>query len=129
MNPLTGGRFDIHFHRRDAEHAENLFNFLLSAETRLTRLSPPASQALRAGGGKQKSAAFRGFNWLLSIRYPHKWFGLSIEAETFPLPSSLPCSSGRWYWGQRQRKNNVFSAIFASRAKRAVYTNLPTRIA
>jgi len=39
MNPLTGGRFDIHFHRRDAEHAENLFNFLLSAETRLTRLS------------------------------------------------------------------------------------------
>ena len=49
MNPLKGGRFDIHFHRRDAEHAEDLFNFLLSAETRLTRLSPPASQALRAG--------------------------------------------------------------------------------
>jgi hypothetical protein len=47
--PLKGGRFDIHFHRRDAEHAEDLFNFLLSAETRLTRLSPPASQALRAG--------------------------------------------------------------------------------
>jgi hypothetical protein len=39
MNPLKGGRFDIHFHRRDAEHAEDLFNFLLSAETRLTRLS------------------------------------------------------------------------------------------
>jgi len=37
--PLKGGRFDIHFHRRDAEHAEDLFNFLLSAETRLTRLS------------------------------------------------------------------------------------------
>jgi hypothetical protein len=36
MNPIKGGRFDIHFHRRDAEH---LFNFLLSAETRLTRLS------------------------------------------------------------------------------------------
>jgi hypothetical protein len=32
MNPLKGGRFDIHFHRRDAEHAEDLFNFLLSAE-------------------------------------------------------------------------------------------------
>jgi hypothetical protein len=32
MNPLKGGRFDIHFHRRDAEHAEELFNFLLSAE-------------------------------------------------------------------------------------------------
>jgi len=29
MNPLKGGRFDIHFHRRDAE---DLFNFLLSAE-------------------------------------------------------------------------------------------------
>ena len=39
MNPLKGGRFDIHFHRRDAERAEDLFNFLLSAETRLTRLS------------------------------------------------------------------------------------------
>jgi hypothetical protein len=39
MNPLKEGRFDIHFHRRDPEHAENLFNFLLSAETRLTRLS------------------------------------------------------------------------------------------
>ena len=39
MNPLKGGRFDIHFHRRDAEHAEDLFNFLLSAETRLTCLS------------------------------------------------------------------------------------------
>ncbi|MGB5617373.1 MAG: hypothetical protein WBM78_11065 [Desulfobacterales bacterium] len=36
MNPLKGGRFDIHFNRRDAEH---LFNILLSAETRLTRLS------------------------------------------------------------------------------------------
>ena len=36
MNPLKGGRFDIHFHRRDAEHAEDLFNFLLSAETRLS---------------------------------------------------------------------------------------------
>ena len=66
MNPLKWGRFDIHFHRRDAEHAEDLFNFLLSAETRLTCLSPPASQALRAQaramagrGGKQKSAAFR----------------------------------------------------------------------
>ena len=32
MNPLKGGRFDIHFHRRDAEHAEDLFNFLLSVE-------------------------------------------------------------------------------------------------
>jgi len=32
MNPLKGGRFDIHIHRRDAEHAEYLFNFLLSAE-------------------------------------------------------------------------------------------------
>ena len=39
MPPLKGGRFDIHFHRRDAEHVEDLFNFLLSAETRLTRLS------------------------------------------------------------------------------------------
>jgi hypothetical protein len=29
---LKGGRFDIHFHRRDAEHAEDLINFLLSAE-------------------------------------------------------------------------------------------------
>ena len=38
MNPLKGGRFDIQIHRR-AEHAEDLFNFLLSAETRLTRLS------------------------------------------------------------------------------------------
>ena len=27
MNPLKGGRFDIHFNRRDAEHAEDLFNF------------------------------------------------------------------------------------------------------
>jgi hypothetical protein len=33
------GRFDVYFHRRDAEHAEDLFNFLVSAETRLTRLS------------------------------------------------------------------------------------------
>ena len=32
MNPLKGDRFDIHFHRRDAEHAKDLFNFLLSAE-------------------------------------------------------------------------------------------------
>jgi hypothetical protein len=32
MNPLKGGRFDIHYNRRDAEHAEDLFNFLLSAE-------------------------------------------------------------------------------------------------
>jgi hypothetical protein len=32
MNPLKGDRFDIHFHRRDTEHAEELFNFLLSAE-------------------------------------------------------------------------------------------------
>ena len=39
MNPLKGGRFDIHFNRRDAEHAVDLFNFLLSAETRRTRLS------------------------------------------------------------------------------------------
>ena len=38
MNPLKGGRFDIHIHRR-VEHTEALFNFLLSAETRLTRLS------------------------------------------------------------------------------------------
>jgi hypothetical protein len=30
--PLKGGGFDIYFHRRDAEHAEDLFNFLLSAE-------------------------------------------------------------------------------------------------
>jgi hypothetical protein len=37
MNPLKGGRFDIHFHRRDAENAEDLFNFLLSAESRLTQ--------------------------------------------------------------------------------------------
>ena len=36
MNPLKGDRSNIHFHRRDAE---DLFNFLLSAETRLTRLS------------------------------------------------------------------------------------------
>jgi hypothetical protein len=27
MNPLKGGNFDIHFHRRDAEHAEDLFYF------------------------------------------------------------------------------------------------------
>ncbi len=25
MNPLKGGKFDIHFHRRVAEHAEDLF--------------------------------------------------------------------------------------------------------
>jgi len=37
MNSLKGGRFDIHFHRRDAENAEDLFNFLLSAESRLTQ--------------------------------------------------------------------------------------------
>jgi hypothetical protein len=30
MNPLKGGRFEIYFHRKDAEHAEGLF-FLLSA--------------------------------------------------------------------------------------------------
>ena len=36
--PLKGGLFDIHFHRRDAEHAEDLFNFLLSAETRLSEI-------------------------------------------------------------------------------------------
>ena len=47
--PLKGNRFDIHFHRRDAEHGEDLFIFLLSAEIRLTRLSPLAAQALRAG--------------------------------------------------------------------------------
>ena len=29
MNPLKGGNFGIHFHRRDAEHAEDLFNFFL----------------------------------------------------------------------------------------------------
>jgi len=27
MNPLKGGNFGIHFHRRDAENAENLFYF------------------------------------------------------------------------------------------------------
>jgi hypothetical protein len=101
MNPLKGGRFDIHFHRRDAEHAEDLFNILLSAEE----------------GGKQKSAAFRSFNLLLSIRYPHKWFVCLSKLKAFPLPSS-----------QRQRKNNIISAIFASRAKRAVYAHLPTLI-
>ena len=25
MNPLKGGKFDIHFHRRGAEHTEDLF--------------------------------------------------------------------------------------------------------
>ena len=39
MNSLKWGRFDIHFHCRDAEHAEDLVNFLLSAEIRLTHLS------------------------------------------------------------------------------------------
>ena len=38
MNPLKGGRFDTQVHRRDAEHAEDLFNFLLSAETRLSEI-------------------------------------------------------------------------------------------
>ena len=27
MNPLKAGRFDIHFHRRDVGHAEDLFIF------------------------------------------------------------------------------------------------------
>ena len=42
MNPLKGGnRFDIHFHRRDAEHAENLSIFLLSAERPESKNQPP----------------------------------------------------------------------------------------
>ena len=41
MNPLKGGRFDIHFNRRDAEHAEDLFNFLLSAERAESKNQPP----------------------------------------------------------------------------------------
>ena len=41
MNPLKGNRFDIHFHRRDAEHAEDLFNFLLSAERAESKNQPP----------------------------------------------------------------------------------------
>jgi hypothetical protein len=32
MIPLKGGRSDVHSHRKDAEHAEDLFIFLLSAE-------------------------------------------------------------------------------------------------
>jgi hypothetical protein len=32
MNALIGGKFDICFHRRDAEYAEELFYFLLSAK-------------------------------------------------------------------------------------------------
>jgi hypothetical protein len=27
IQPLKGGRFDIHFHRRDAGHAEGLIKF------------------------------------------------------------------------------------------------------
>jgi len=69
MDPLKGGRFDIHFHRRDAE---DLFNFLLSAETRLTRLS---------------------------------------ESD-----------------GEQGAENKNQQPLSASRAKRAVYTHLPTRI-
>ena len=44
MPPLKGGRFDIHFHRKDAEHTEDLFNFLLSAG----RAESKNQQALRA---------------------------------------------------------------------------------
>jgi hypothetical protein len=34
-------------------------------------------------GGKQESAAFKGFNWLPSIRYPHMFVCFFSEAEGF----------------------------------------------
>ena len=66
MNPLKRGRFDIHFHRRDAEHAEDLFNFLLSAvrpaDTLMTLLSlgAPGSRG-RIGRIQGESAAYLVF--------------------------------------------------------------------
>ena len=59
MNPLKGGRFDIHIHRRDAEY---LFNFLLSAETRLTRLS-------ESDGGQGPES--KNKQPLYPLTYPH----------------------------------------------------------
>jgi hypothetical protein len=38
---LKRGRFDIHFHRRDAENAADLFNFLLSAERAESKIQQP----------------------------------------------------------------------------------------
>ena len=85
MPPLKGGRFDIHFHRRDAEHVEDLFNFLLSAETRLTRLSESDG---RQGAESKNQPPLGGFNWLLSIRYPHKCFVCLSKLKAFPLPEA-----------------------------------------
>jgi hypothetical protein len=62
MNPLKGGRFDIQVHRRDAEHAEYLFNFLSSAETRLTRLS-------ESDGGQGPES--KNKQPLYPLTYPH----------------------------------------------------------
>ena len=39
--PLKRGLFDIHFNRGDAEPAEDLFNFLLSAERAESKNQPP----------------------------------------------------------------------------------------
>ena len=58
-HPPKGGRFDIHIHRRDAEHAEDLFNFLLSAETRLSEID----------GGQ--GAESKNKQPLYSLTYPH----------------------------------------------------------
>ena len=52
ISPLKGGRFDIHYHRRVAEHAEDLFYFFRFP------LSSAKDQRDWNKGGKQKSAAF-----------------------------------------------------------------------
>ncbi len=41
-NPLKGGNFDIHFHRGDAEHAEDLFYFCFPLRRRKAKTSNPS---------------------------------------------------------------------------------------
>jgi hypothetical protein len=81
------GRFDIHFHRKDAGHAKHVFILLLSAERPESKYQHPLESSQM-----QKHSA-------------HFYFKCSRKLRTFPLPSS-----------QRQRKNTIISAIFAPRA-------------
>jgi hypothetical protein len=48
MTPLKEGLFDIYFHRKDAENAEDLFYFLLSVDL------PPLLALVWQGGRKAK---------------------------------------------------------------------------
>ncbi len=76
MNPLKGGKFDICFHRRDAEYAEDLFYFLLSTE-------PRKKTAGCKQGRKQKSVTLRGINLLYVQNALIVWFDCSPKLRAF----------------------------------------------